>query len=53
MIKETGFCSGMENYSRHLAGRASGVPPETLLDYFRMSGKGFGGVDELTQPSAK
>ena len=34
MMKETGFCSGMENYSRHLAGRAEGEMPETLMDYF-------------------
>ncbi len=34
MLKETGFCSGIENYSRHLAGSAPGVPPKTLLDYF-------------------
>lgn len=32
MIRETGFCSGIENYSRHLSGRAAGAPPETL-DY--------------------
>lgn len=34
MLKETGFCSGIENYSRHLAGLAPGTPPNTLLDYF-------------------
>lgn len=34
MMKETGFCSGIENYSRHLAGRAAGEMPETLIDYF-------------------
>ena len=34
MTKETGFCSGIENYSRHLAGRAEGEMPETLMDYF-------------------
>ena len=34
MMKETGFCSGIENYSRHLAGRAEGKMPETLIDYF-------------------
>ena len=36
MLKETGFCSGIENYSRHLAGLAPGQPPHTLLDYFPM-----------------
>lgn len=34
MMKETGFCSGIENYSRHLAGHAEGEMPETLMDYF-------------------
>ena len=34
MMKETGFCSGIENYSRHLAERAEGEMPETLMDYF-------------------
>ena len=34
MLKETGFCSGVENYSRHLAGLAPGQPPYTLIDYF-------------------
>ncbi len=34
MMRETGFCSGIENYSRHLAGRAAGSTPYTLLDYF-------------------
>ncbi|MEX0919000.1 MAG: excinuclease ABC subunit UvrB [Candidatus Paceibacterota bacterium] len=34
MIKEVGYCSGIENYSRHLSGRATGEPPDTLLSYF-------------------
>ena len=34
MMRETGFCSGIENYSRHLVGSAPGQPPCTLLDYF-------------------
>lgn len=34
MMKETGFCSGIENYSRHLAGLAPGQAPYTLIDYF-------------------
>jgi excinuclease ABC subunit B len=34
MLKETGYCTGVENYSRHLSGRAPGSPPWTLLDYF-------------------
>ncbi len=33
MMRETGFCTGVENYSRHLTGRAPGEPPPTLLDY--------------------
>ena len=35
MMKETGFCSGIENYSRHLTGRVEGQPPYTLIDYFK------------------
>ena len=34
MMRETGFCSGIENYSRHLTGTAPGEPPWTLIDYF-------------------
>ncbi len=34
MLREIGFCSGIENYSRHLDGRAAGEPPACLLDYF-------------------
>jgi excinuclease ABC subunit B len=34
MLREAGYCSGVENYSRHLAGRAAGSSPWTLLDYF-------------------
>ena len=34
MIHEMGYCSGIENYSRHLTGRNAGEPPDTLLDYF-------------------
>ena len=34
MMRETGFCSGIENYSRHLVGSAPGEPPCTLIDYF-------------------
>lgn len=35
MLRETGFCSGIENYSRHLNGTAPGEPPMTLMDFFR------------------
>ncbi len=34
MMREMGYCSGIENYSRHITGRAPGEPPYTLLDYF-------------------
>ncbi len=34
MLKETGFCQGIENYSRHISGREAGSPPYTLFDYF-------------------
>ncbi|MFQ4142729.1 excinuclease ABC subunit UvrB [Chlorogloeopsis sp. ULAP02] len=34
MLREVGYCNGVENYSRHLAGRLAGEPPECLVDYF-------------------
>lgn len=34
MIRQVGYCNGIENYSRHLTGRASGEPPSTLMDFF-------------------
>lgn len=34
MLREVGYCNGVENYSRHLAGRQPGEPPESLIDYF-------------------
>ena len=34
MMQETGFCQGIENYSRHISGRTPGTPPYTLMDYF-------------------
>ena len=34
MMREIGYCNGIENYSRHLSGRDEGAPPDTLLDYF-------------------
>jgi excinuclease ABC subunit B len=40
MMREFGYCSGIENYSRHLAGKAKGEPPETLLSYFPKDEKG-------------
>ena len=38
MIKEVGYCNGIENYSRHLSGKREGEPPETLLSYFPKTG---------------
>ncbi|MDD5720976.1 MAG: excinuclease ABC subunit UvrB [Candidatus Pacebacteria bacterium] len=38
MIKEAGYCNGIENYSRHLSGKKEGEPPETLLSYFPKTG---------------
>ena len=35
MLRETGFCSGIENYSRHLTGMPAGMPPHTLMDFFK------------------
>lgn len=40
MIREVGFCQGIENYSRHLSGKAPGVAPDTLLEYFPHNEKG-------------
>lgn len=39
MMRETGYCSGAENYSRHLAGRDAGQPPSTLMDYLNLQGR--------------
>lgn len=36
MLTETGFCSGVENYSRHLSGREEGETPTTLIDFLEM-----------------
>ncbi len=54
MIREIGYCSGIENYSRHLSGKIAGEPPETLLSYFPKTppnpplskGRAKGGVSE-------
>lgn len=37
MIRDIGYCSGIENYSRHFAGREKGEPPDTLIDYFGLA----------------
>ncbi len=44
MLREVGYCSGIENYSRHLSGRRAGERPDTLLDYF--SGEFLTIIDE-------
>ena len=41
LLRETGTCPGVENYSRHMSLRAEGQAPDTLLDYFRMAGTGL------------
>lgn len=46
MIREIGYCAGIENYSRHLSGKVEGVPPDTLLSYFPH--KSDGRADFLT-----
>lgn len=38
LLREVGYCNGVENYSRHLAGRKAGEPPECLIDYFPKTG---------------
>ncbi|HEY3489659.1 MAG TPA: excinuclease ABC subunit UvrB [Candidatus Deferrimicrobiaceae bacterium] len=50
MIAQTGFCSGIENYSRHLDGRAQGEPPHTLLDYFPKDFIAFLDESHITVP---
>ncbi|MFA6077157.1 MAG: excinuclease ABC subunit UvrB [Candidatus Paceibacterota bacterium] len=53
MIKEVGYCSGIENYSRHLSGKSEGEPPETLLSYFPHTGASnflFRGVSQADEP---
>ena len=46
MIAETGYCAGIENYSRHFSGRRRGEPPATLIDYFAESGDFLTFIDE-------
>ncbi len=50
MIAQTGFCSGIENYSRHLDGRAPGEPPHSLLDYFPKDFIAFLDESHITVP---
>ena len=53
MMREIGFCSGIENYSRHLAGRAAGSTPHTLLDYFPDDFIIFADESHVTIPQAR
>lgn len=50
LIREVGYCNGIENYSRHFSGKAPGEPPDTLLSYFphKKDGKGISRPDFLT-----
>ena len=50
MLKETGFCQGIENYSRYLTGRKAGQPPPTLFDYFPKNGLLFVDESHVTVP---
>ncbi len=55
MIEQTGFCHGIENYSRHLEFREAGAPPYTLIDFFRQKGDFLTIIDEshLTLPQVR
>jgi len=50
MLKEMGYCTGIENYSRHLDGRKAGQPPYTLLDYFPKDALFFIDESHITVP---
>jgi len=53
MLREIGFCSGIENYSRHLAGRPAGSTPHTLLDYFPEDFMIFADESHVTIPQVR
>lgn len=50
MLSETGFCKGIENYSRHLTGREAGLPPPTLIDYLKSNTIMFIDESHVTVP---
>ncbi|MEI7498391.1 MAG: excinuclease ABC subunit UvrB [Candidatus Falkowbacteria bacterium] len=50
MIEQVGYCNGIENYSRHLSGRAAGEPPETLIDFFPKDFLMFADESHVTIP---
>ena len=53
MIAETGFCNGIENYSRLFDGRQAGAPPSTLLDYLPPDGLIFLDESHMTLPQLR
>jgi excinuclease ABC subunit B len=53
MIKEVGYCHGIENYSRHFTGRLPGQPPPTLLDYFPQDSVMFIDESHQTMPQVR
>ena len=53
MLREAGYCTGVENYSRHLSGRAPGSPPWTLLDYFPDDFQLFIDESHMTLPQVR
>lgn len=53
MMRETGFCSGIENYSRHLTGLEPGLPPHTLIDYFSDDFMIFVDESHITLPQVR
>ena len=53
MMRETGFCSGIENYSRHLAGMPAGATPHTLIDYFPADFLIFVDESHITVPQVR
>ena len=53
MLKEVGYCNGVENYARHLSGRSAGTPPECLIDYFPKDWLLFIDESHVTCPQLK
>ncbi|MFA4833700.1 MAG: excinuclease ABC subunit UvrB [Patescibacteria group bacterium] len=53
MIEQVGYCNGIENYSRHLTGRAPGSPPATLLDFFKDNYLMFMDESHVTIPQVR
>src|SRR3546814_12168260 len=53
MLQELGFCKGIENYSRHLAGAAPGAPPPTLIDYRPADAPQFNAQSQIRRAAGK